>query len=465
MSSFQGSASEAAAISARLDRLPATAYIWRLVVLLSLGGFFEFYDLFFTGYIVPGLVRSKLLANVAIGIFTGPAAFVAATFGGLWIGTLVLGFVADRFGRRSIFTLSLLWYCVATAIMAFQDTGLGVVLWRLIAGIGIGVELVTIDTYVAELVPKDLRGRAFAVNQTIQFAVVPVVAFLAYELVPIAPLGFDGWRWVVLIGSAGALVVWFIRLGVPESPRWLVQHGRLEAAEQVTALMERRVQADLGAAPLPPPLTHAASEAHGGGSFAEIFEPPYRTRTLMLVVFQFFQTVGFYGFANWVPTLIAQQGINLSASLLYSFVIAIANPFGPLLAYTVADRIERKWMIVLAAIGIAVFGLLFSQQRTSGLLILFGVLITLCNNTLSFSFHAYQSELFPTRVRARAVGFVYSFSRISTVFMSFMIAFFLQNGGVPAVFGFIAVAMLIVVLSIGIFGPRVNHLQLEAISH
>ncbi|MBV9735862.1 MAG: MFS transporter, partial [Acidisphaera sp.] len=367
-------AAQGAAISARLDRLPATAYIWRLVLLLSLGGMFEFYDLFFTGYVVPGLVRSHLLANVAIGIFTGPAAFVAATFGGLWIGTLILGFVADRFGRRSIFLLSLLWYCAATAIMAFQYTGVGVVVWRLIAGIGIGVELVTIDTYIAELVPKDLRGRAFAVNQAIQFAVVPIVAFLSYELVPIAPFGFDGWRWVVLIGAIGALFVWFIRLVVPESPRWLAQHGNLDEAERVTAMMEARVQADLGHA-LPPPLAHGAVELQGRGSLAEIFEPAYRSRTLMMVVFQFFQTVGFYGFASWVPTLIAQQGINLSQSLLYSFIIATANPFGPLLASTVADRIERKWLIVSAALGIAIFGLLFAQQRTSELLILFGVLI------------------------------------------------------------------------------------------
>ncbi len=218
--------SDIAAITARLDRLPATRTIWNLVILLSLGGVFEFYDLFFTGYVVPGLVRSGLLAHVTVGIFTGPAAFVAATFLGLWIGTLAFGYVADRYGRRTIFTISLLWYCVFTLLMAFATTGAWLLVLRVIAGIGIGVELVTIDTYIAELMPKHLRGRAFAVNQTIQFAVVPVVAFLGWLLVPIAPLGFAGWRWVVLIGSVGAVFVWFIRRGVPESPRWLLQHGQ-----------------------------------------------------------------------------------------------------------------------------------------------------------------------------------------------------------------------------------------------
>src|SRR5580698_3361388 len=246
----------AGAILARLDRLPATRHIWTMVVLLSLGGMFEFYDLFFTGYVVPGLVRAGLLANVSLAIFAGPAAFVAATFGGLFIGTFVFGYVADRYGRRTIFTWSMLWYSATTVIMAVQTTGTGVCLWRLIAGIGIGVELVTIDTYLAELMPKEMRGRAFAINQAIQFCVVPVVALLAYLLVPQAPLGIDGWRWVVLIGSAGAVVVWFLRRGLPESPRWLINQGRLHEAEQITSTLENNVRGDLRGAALPEPAPH-----------------------------------------------------------------------------------------------------------------------------------------------------------------------------------------------------------------
>jgi len=185
----------------------------------------------------------------------------------------------------------------------------------------------------------------------------------------------------------------------------------------------------------------------------------------MLMIFQFFQTFGYYGFAAWVPTLITQQtGINLQASLLYSFIIAIANPFGPLLGMSFADKFERKWQVVGAAICIGVFGMLFSYQSTMALLILFGVLITLSNNVLSYSFHNYQAELFPARVRGRAVGFTYSLSRISTVFVSFIIGFFLQTAGTKGVFGLIAVAMAIVVISIGGWGPRTLNLELEEIS-
>src|SRR6202790_4401723 len=130
----------AAAISARIDRLPATRYIWKLVLLLSLGGCFEYYDLFFTAYIGPGLVRSGLFSSTSASFFgfTGLASFVAATFAGLFIGTLVFGYTADRFGRRLIFTFSLLWYSAATVATAFQFTAAGILAWRIIAGIGIG---------------------------------------------------------------------------------------------------------------------------------------------------------------------------------------------------------------------------------------------------------------------------------------------------------------------------------------
>lgn len=450
-------------IAARLERLPAGRAMWRRVLLLSLGGFFEFYDMFMSAYVGPGLVKSGILTATTPGLFgtTGLAGFVAAFFAGLYLGTALFGFVADRFGRRAIFTTSLLWYTVAAAIMAFQTTALGLDLWRFIAGIGIGVELVTIDTYIAELVPRHIRGRAFAFNQVVQFSAIPAVAFLAWLLVPHTPFGLDGWRWVVLAGSAGAVIVWFIRLAVPESPRWLAEHGRLSEADAIVTRFE--AQAVTEGAVLAEPSAEAGAEAVRG-SFVELWRAPYRSRTLMLIVFNLFQTVGFYGFSNWVPSFLIKQGIAVTASLGYTFVIAIAAPFGPLLAALYSDRIERKWMITGAALSVAVFGLAFGEMRNALSLILFGALITLANNIMSFSFHAYQAELYPTRIRALGVGFVYSFSRLSTVFSAFVIAFFLDRFGVAGVFTLIAASMLVVALAIGGFGPRTRNLSLEEIS-
>jgi putative MFS transporter len=463
--------STAAELAARLDRLPMTRHIWYLVTLISLGGCFELYDLFLTAYIAPGLNKAGYFTPDSLGVFNilgpigvaGIGTFVFALFAGLFVGAICLGHVADQYGRRTVFTFSLVWYSVTTAIMAFQTSGFAVDLWRFIAGIGIGVELVTIDTYVAELVPRTHRGRAFAFNQFFQFLAVPIMAFIAYLLVPTAPFGFDGWRWVVLIGSAGAIVVWFIRLGLPESPRWLARHGRLEAAGRVTAGIEAGVAADLGRQL--PPLGAVPAEEEGEGRFAEIWQPPYDRRAVILSVFNFFQTFGYYGFAAWVPTLLIAKGITITTSLLYSFVIAIANPVGPLLCTLIADRMERKWQVCCGAIGIGLFGMLFANAGVPSLLIVLGVLVTLCNNWMSYSFHSYQSELFPTRIRSRAVGFVYSWSRLSAALSGLVVAYLLNIGGVNAVFGFIAFAMLMVVVSIGGFGPRTRGLALEAISH
>jgi putative MFS transporter len=458
-------------IAARLDRLPSSWYVWRMIVLISLGGVFEFYDLFFTAYVAPGMVKSGLFKSASLGPFAGLQAiavagfgtFVFATFAGLWVGALILGQIADRLGRRKIFVGSLLWYMACTVVMAFQQTGFWLIVWRFLAGIGLGIELVTIDAYIAELIPRHLRGRAFSTNQFITYCAVPVVAFLAWLLVPLQPLGLDGWRWVVLIGSLGALIVWFLRLGVPESPRWLAKHGRSAEAERITAQIEAGVQRELGR-PLPPPLPEPA-EAEARGSLAEAFVPPYRARTIMLSVFNFAQTIGFYGFAAWVPTLLIGRGIHVTQSLLYAFIIAIANPFGPLLGTLFSDRCERKWQIVGGAAGMLISMFIFSQLSLPEALILFGVLFTLSANVMSYAFHNYQAELYPTRIRARAIGFVYSWSRLSAAFAGLAIGYLLHTHGVLAVAAFIGAAMLVVIFVIGVFGPRTRDLALEQIAH
>jgi MFS transporter, putative metabolite:H+ symporter len=458
------SKASAAMVSARLDRLPATLYIWKLIVLLSLGGFFEVYDVALTASISPGLIRAGIFHAGVKGLFglTDQASFAAATFLGLFIGTIAFASVADRFGRRAIFTMSLLWYAAATVIMALQNCAVTVDLWRVVGSIGIGVELVTIDSYIAELVPKQIRGRAFALNHTVQLTAVPIVALLSWQLLPLKPLGMDGWRWVALGPAVGAIFVWWIRRTVPESPRWLAARGRIHEAEQVMSMIEEHV-ASQAKGELPEPVPIAADTA-GKASLSEILRPPYARRTIMLILLNFFQAIGFFGFNNWTPALMESRGASFVKSLQYSFFIATLFPVTPLFIALIADRIERKWQVMIASICVAGFGLAFSQQFTTARLIAFGGLLAVSTILLSYAFHTYMSEVYPTRVRARAVGFVYSFSRLSTVFSSFMIAFFLQRFGTIGVFAFIASAMFIVVLSVGILGARTRGQALEEIA-
>jgi MFS transporter, putative metabolite:H+ symporter len=455
-------------IAARLDRLPVCWVLWKQVVLLSLSGFFEFYELFSTAYIAPGIERSGILTTTTTTFFSaqGIASLIAALFAGLFLGTAALGRIADRYGRRSIFTVALLWYAIASVATAFQKNGWDLNFWRFITGIGLGVEIVTIDVYISELVPKHMRGRAFACNQAIQFAAVPCVALLAWLLVPIAPLGIDGWRWVVLAGSAGALPVWLIRSRVGESPRWLARRGFYDAADRAISNLETQVVRETGV-PLPPPTPGPIRPPwvdEKRSRFRDLWTRRYAPRTVMLIVFHVFQTIALYGFTNWAPSLLVKQGITVTVSLGYSLGIALVSPVGPLLGMLFADKAERKCQIMVCAIIVAIGGVIFGQAHSAVPIVLSGAIVTLGASVLALNFHAYQAELYPTEIRALAVGFVYSWSRLSGILSGFLIASVLRNFGVPAVFTLIAGSMGVVALTIGVLGPKTTMRSLESIA-
>lgn len=423
-------------------------------LLVSLAAIFELYDLYQTAYVPLGLMQD--------GIFTtaDQASFAATTFFGLFLGAIGFASIADRLGRRQIFVYALIAYSLATLALACQTTATGIYVCRFLAGVGLGVELVTIDAYIVEMLPHHMRGRAFAYNHAIQFSAMPALALLSWLLIPIRPFGISGWRYVVVIGATGAIVVWWLRRGLPESPRWLAEQGRYDEAERVVAMMEAKV-----GAPLPAVAEASVSEeAPGESQFAEIWRKPYAGRTIMLSVFNAAQAIGFWGFSNWLPTLIATQQRSFMKGLTYSLCIAFAYPVMSLVwSLTVAERFERKWLIVTAAVGVGVLGPVFALVTQPVLLVGLGVLITGFAVLLSMSYHGYQSELYPTRIRARAVGFAYSFSRLSTALTSYVVGFLLTRFGSPAVFAFISSAMLTVIVSIGCFGPRTRGRVLEEI--
>jgi len=459
-----GPAEKAAAISARLDRLPATRSVWMLVVLVALGWLFEVYDVYQTAYISPALIAAGLFKPTAHGLFglSDQANFAAATFAGLFVGTLGFGWLPDRYGRRATFAHSMVWYSLVTAVMALQVTTVWIFAWRFVAAIGISIQGITINAYVSELVSKSMRGKAFATVHAIGNCGVPLLALFAWVLTPLTVAGISGWRIVVLIGSVGALCVWRAGAAIPESPRWLAHKGRFDAADRALRVIEQKVAADIGRA-LPEP-TPSPAEVHPKGSLAEVFRAPYLSRTVMLVLLNLLLPIGIFGFGNWLPALVGGKGASGTAAMRATFLISLAAPVAPFLCVGIAERVERKWQIVGAALAAGAFGLLFAAHPPGPVMVILGLLIVSANTVLGYAVHAYQTELFPTRIRAQAVGFVYSWSRLSTMLSSYLIAFCLDDFGVPAVFALIAASMLVVVMVVAVMGRRTARLSLEQIA-
>jgi putative MFS transporter len=445
-------------IASRIERLPLGKFHRRFIALVSLGGWFDFYDIYMMAYIGATLQQSGFLSLHQF------SQVIAAGFLGMFAGTIFFGMGSDRMGRRSAFVAMLLIYSAFTLAGAFAPSAVWLIGLRFFAGIGIGAELVVIDTYVSEMVPSGARGRYVAISQMSGFTAVPVAAILVRLLAPTHFL-ISGWRWVMVIGAAGALLAWYFRRRLPESPRWLESRGRHEEAEHVVAALETESLAGgtrrATVAKEAPEVAAAPERA----SFAELWRPPYRRRTVMLVIFHTLQTIGYYGFANWAPTFLLRRGVSLLHSLEYTLLIALVSPLGPALAVLTSDRLERKWTIVAMALLIAALGLGFAFWSLPVLIVLSGALVTLCSNWFSALLHAYQSELFPTRMRATGVGFTYSWSRLSAACSSLLIGVVLLRGGVGAVFTLLAAAMCGVALVIGVFGPRTNRIALEDLAH
>src|ERR1700684_552746 len=222
---------EATSIAERIEQLPLGRFHRRFIALVSLGNFFDLYDIFVVAYIGAALQQSGFLS---LKQFTF---FVASGFLGMFFGTIVFGMGSDRAGRRRAFVSLLLIYSLFTLACAFAPSATWLIVLRFFAGAGIGAEIIVIDTYVSEIVPSAARGRYVAITQVVGLAAVPVAAVLARVLVPTHFL-MAGWRWVVLIGSAGALLTWWVRRHLPGSPRWLASRGRTAEAESILAALE-----------------------------------------------------------------------------------------------------------------------------------------------------------------------------------------------------------------------------------
>jgi len=456
----------AGSIAARMDRLPITRTHRQATLAVGLGMFFDIYEVFLAG-VLSGVLTSEFhLTKAAL------APVLGSTFIGMFLGALVLGRAADRFGRRGAFLLNLGLYSVFSLVGAFSPNAVFLMVSRFLAGIGLGAELPLADTYLTDLLPARRRGRYVAWAYTVSFVGVPFVGFLAHSLFEYTVLGLAGWRWIFIIGALGSIVVFFLRRGLPESPRWLESVGRTGEAEQITARFEREAVAEghqlaeanlddssAGAGPAP-----ELAPTSSAGAVRALFRPPYGRRTGMMLVFHLFQTIGYYGFGTMVPLVLAAKGFPVGQSLLFTAVTYLGYPVGSALSLPIVERFERKFLIIWAVLGMAAFGLLFGSAHAMAAILIFGFLYTATSNVFSNAYHIYQAEIFPTGLRSTAASGTYALSRLATAVMPFVLVPVLNTAGVGALFAVVCAALAIVGVNIAVLGPRTTGRRLEAVN-
>jgi putative MFS transporter len=441
-------------IAARLNRLPATRTHRHVTLIAGIGSFFDLFDIFLAGVLGTVLTQQFALDRLWL-----PAALSSA-FVGMFIGATVLGRLADRRGRRTAFLLNLAIYSVFTLAGAFSVNATMLIVSRFLAGIGIGAELTLIDAYLSELLPARIRGRYTAWAYTIGFLGVPAAGLLGRILVPLEPLGIEGWRWLFVAGSLGAVIVWFVRRRLPESPRWLESVGRTAEAEAIVTQMEKEAAAH---APPPGPSVHDIPVTRRA-ELSVLFTGKYRSRVIMLGVFHVFQTIGYYGFGTLVPLVLASKGYSIVTSLTFTTLTFIGYPIGSALSLPIIERLDRKWLIVGSALFMSVLGIAMGYSTSPVAIVVFGFLYTAVSNVFSNGLHIFQVEIFPTSIRATAAGLCYGLSRLSSAAMPFVLLPVLQRWGAGPMFVVVATALWIVILDVALFAPSTTGRSLEEVN-
>jgi putative MFS transporter len=442
-------------VAARMDRLPITRTHRLATVAIGLGLFFDIYEIFLAGVLGTVLQEDIHLGKTAL------ALLLSSAFIGMFLGSLTLGRLADRLGRRRAFLLSLGVYSVFSLLSAFSVGPVMLVICRFLAGLGIGAEPPISDTYLGDLLPPKRRGRYIAWAYTLSFVGVPVAGFLAHWLVPTTLLNIAGWRWMFVIGAVGAVIVFALRTGLPESPRWLEAVGRHRDAEAVVTRFEQEARA--AGTELPEPAAETAVLVKSG-QLRELVVPPYLRRTLMMTLFHVLQPLGYYGFGTLVPLILVAKGFPIVQSLLFSAVTFIGYPVGSAMSLPIVERVERKHLIIASALAMAGFGFAFGLSTTTWAILLFGFIYTAISNLFSNAFHIYQAEIFPTALRATATSSTYSLSRLTSAVMPFVLLPLLQHGGPGMLFTVVGVAMAVVAVNVGVLGPRTTGRRLETVN-
>jgi MFS family permease len=399
-------------VPARLDRLPWARFHWLIVVGLGVSWILDGLEIQIVSQ--AGYQGTLGLSNAAVG------AVGSVYLAGQVVGALVFGRITDKLGRRKLFMITLALYLVASGLAGFSwDLG-SLLILRFFAGMGIGGEYTAINSAIDELIPSHYRGRVdIAVNGTYWGGAALGAAANLYLLSSHVPADW-GWRFGFLLGPAIGLAIIFLRRTIPESPRWLMTHGREEEAEQTVSEIEKRVEAQgitLEKVDESKALEVTPVESLSYLQMAKVFFGQYPSRSIlgftMMVTQAFLYNAIFFTYALVLEHF---YGVSSNHTSYYFFPFAIGNLLGPLLIGHLFDTIGRRKMIlftygtsgVLLLVSAYLFhaGSLNATTQTA-----FWCVIFFLASAGASSAYLTVSEIFPLELRGQAISFFFAISQ------------------------------------------------------
>ncbi len=428
----------------RLDRLNVSRFHRRLLALIAAGMFFDSFDIYIAGAVLGAMVQSgesDLSHN---------AAFLSATFLGMTLGAWFAGILGDRYGRRFSYQFNLALYGGASLLAAFVPTIDWLIACRFVMGLGMGAEIVVGYGVLSEFTPARSRGRFGTILNLIINTSLFLATALGWLIIP-----RFGWRWMFVIVGVGAFVVWFLRKNMPESPRWLAERGRVQEAEAII----RRIETESGVMP-GTPLTQMAPQPEVG--IGTLFGPGLRRNTLVGITVLVALFIVNYAFVSWVPTFLVKQGHGISNSLGMTALMFAGGPLGSIIGFLLADRIGRRWGLVLGSVAGLVLAVCYGLVESSIGISIVGFLVTCVIYVLSsLSVAVYVPELFPTALRLRGAGLCNAVGRAVSIVVPYAVAGIYGSTGLTGVMALIFVTLAAQAVIVGAFGPETKGRSLE----
>jgi MFS family permease len=415
-----------AALLNRLDGLTWNRFHSRAAVTLGLGWGLDAFEVTLVGSILGVLGPLWHLSGFML------SAILGAWFAGIMLGAAGFGMAADRLGRRRVFLGSLLLYGGATFATAFAPGIWLLLVLRFIAGVGVGAEYSAVNAAIAEFMPR--RRRGFAASFVMNFWSVGTLlaALLSWLVLALVP-GHEAWRLVFAAGGLVALCsLWFRRL-LPESPRWLLDQGRLADAENVVAAIAA------GETLITPNAPGMRTTRHFLADVAEIFRR-HRAALALGCVLDFAEAGGYYGLFAFLP-LAVLPNLHLRAAALPPFYIAgsLGALLGGVVVSLLLDRAGRKPVVTVCYGATALACMAFAALAGHGnaAIVIGFVVVNLLATASWVGAYPTFSELFPTRLRASGIGLCVAVGRIGALIAPFMISY-AGRAGLPGALAVLA---------------------------